>query len=77
MMNRKRLLLVSGAVVVALGITGCGEKPEVRVYEPGQYQGKADTQPWNNGQFKGNKSAWEDAIKTRTQGQNEYVRIGH
>ena len=40
----------------------------------GQYQGKPDTLPWDNPQFKGDKVAWESAIKKRTEGQNEYSR---
>jgi hypothetical protein len=53
----------------------------------GKYQGKADTQPWDsappamapvNGSWtKGDRVSWENQIKTRTNGQNEYSRIGH
>ncbi len=46
----------------------------VTVYKQGQYQGKPDTQPWDNDQFKGDKVAWENAIKRRNDGQNEYSR---
>ena len=63
-------------VVVALaGLAGCGESPSVTVYKQGQYQGKPDTQPWANEPFKGDKAAWENAIKSRTNGQNEYARL--
>jgi hypothetical protein len=46
----------------------------VMVYKQGQYQGKPDTQPWDNDQFKGDKVAWEAAIKKRNEAQNEYSR---
>ena len=44
------------------------------VYKQGQYQGKPDSKPWDNDQFKGNQVEWEKTIKTRNQGQNEYSR---
>ena len=75
------------AIVAALGLValaGCGEKPQGVAYKQGKYQGKPDTLPWDNAPLaygdakwnKGDKTGWEDQIKTRTQSQNEYVRIG-
>ena len=55
-------------------LTGCGERPSVTVYKQGQYQGKPDTRPWEGEAFKGDKLAWEKAIKARNNGQNEYAR---
>jgi hypothetical protein len=69
-----RLLLVVIAAALALGAAGCGESPTVTVYKQGKYQGKPDTQPWDNDLFKGDKLAWETAIKKRNEGQNEYSR---
>ena len=69
-----RLLVSAVAAVLALGIAGCGEKPSVTVYKQGKYQGKPDAQPWDNDMFKGDKVAWETAIKKRNEGQNEYSR---
>jgi hypothetical protein len=66
-------LLIAAAVVLAAAV-GCGEKTSVTVYKQGQYQGKPDMQPWDNDQFKGDKLAWETAIKKRNEGQNEYSR---
>ncbi|MBI4193642.1 MAG: hypothetical protein HY526_01045 [Betaproteobacteria bacterium] len=71
----RKLLLVAAAAVVPLVAAGCGEKPTVTVYKQGQYQGKPDMQPWDNEQFKGDKVAWEKAVKARTLGQNEYERV--
>lgn len=61
--------------VVALALAGCGEKEQVIVYKQGKYQGKPDTKPWDNDQFKGNQTQWETAVKTRNQSQNEYTRV--
>ena len=71
----KRLIVISAAAVLLLIAAGCGEKATVTVYKQGQYQGKPDKQPWDNEQFKGDKTAWEKAVKARNLGQNEYVRV--
>ena len=44
------------------------------VYKQGKYQGKPDSLPWANDMFKGDKLAWEKAIRARNGGQNEYAR---
>lgn len=62
------------AGLVALGLAGCSEPPQVTVYEQGSYQGKADTRPWEEAAFKGDKAAWEAALRNRARGQNEYNR---
>ncbi len=66
------IAIVAGLAAVA---AGCGEKTAVTVYKQGQYQGKPDKQPWDNDQFKGDRTAWETAIKARNDGQNEYARL--
>ena len=58
--------------ILALVVAGCGDKP--MVYKQGQYQGKLDSKPWDNAEFKGNQVEWEKAIKARNQGQDEYTR---
>jgi len=66
-----------------LGLTACGEAEQVVVYKQGKYQGKPDTNPWNNAPLaygdttwkKGDKASWENEVNTRTQSQNEYRRI--
>ena len=70
----KKALAIAAAVALAGVAAGCGEKASVTVYKQGQYQGKPDMQPWDNNQFKGDKLAWERAIKARNLGQNEYTR---
>jgi hypothetical protein len=70
-----RTALAIVATVALVGVAaGCGEKTAVTVYKQGQYQGKPDKQPWDNDQFKGDRAAWEKAVKSRNLSQNEYVR---
>ena len=59
----------------ALALAGCGERPQVINYKQGTYQGKPDTPAYKNAPFNGNKQQWDNAIDTRAQAQNEYVRI--
>jgi hypothetical protein len=75
-MIMKRLLMISAIALAAAGLAGCGEKPTVTVYKQGKYQGKPDNVPWQGPQFNNNQTEWEKAIKARTVGQNEYVRVG-
>ena len=70
----RKLLAIAAAVALAGVAAGCGEKSSVTVYKQGQYQGKPDKQPWDNDQFKGDKLAWEKAIKARNDIQNETSR---
>ncbi|HXZ95708.1 MAG TPA: hypothetical protein VEG37_01475 [Burkholderiales bacterium] len=70
-MKKTMLILSLGALIVA--VSGCGERPAV-IYKQGKYQGKPDTQPWDNEQFKNNRAAWENALKARAQLENEYNR---
>ena len=69
-MMKKIVIAVSAAL---LGLAAC-EKSQVISYKQGKYQGKTDSQPWENDQFKGDKVAWEKAVKARNLGQNEYRR---
>jgi len=73
----RKPVLIAIAAILPLLAAGCGEKPTATVYKQGEYQGKPDTQPWNNEKFKGDKAAWEKALKARNENQNEYVRIGN
>ncbi len=61
--------------VALSGLSACSEVPQVTVYEQGQYRGKTDARPWEGGEFKGDRAAWEKALKERSRGQNEYNRI--
>ncbi|HSD60050.1 MAG TPA: hypothetical protein VLC55_04285 [Burkholderiales bacterium] len=72
-MRRIPLILLLAAAGLA---AGCGEDRPTTAYKQGTYQGKVDTQPWGSAEFKGDKAAWENAIKQRNQAQNEYLRMG-
>lgn len=71
-----RAFVIAAAVsIVALGLTGCGEKePAATVQKTGRYQGKPDTRPWDSPEWGGDQAKWERAIQTRTMNQNEYTR---
>jgi len=76
-MSASRTVIVAAfAAVAALGLAACGENQQVTVYKQGKYQGKPDAKPWDSPQYGGDQAKWEREIQTRTQSQNEYVRIG-
>jgi len=70
----RQVLALAIAAVLSFAAAGCGEQQAVTVYKQGQYQGKPDKHPWDNDQFKGDKLAWERAIKARNDIQNETSR---
>jgi len=72
----KRILIAGLAGSLVL-LAACGEQSQVTVYKQGQYQGKPDKRPWDNAQFKGDKVAWENAIRARSGNQNEYARASN
>lgn len=83
---RPLVWLTSALLAFAVfGLSACGEPEQVVVYKQGKYQGKADQVPWSNAPLawgdakwtKGDEKSWEQEVKTRTLGQNEYVRIVH
>jgi len=80
-----RLAVAVVAALCLVALAGCGERPQTAgVNKQGKYQGKPDTLPWDDAPLaygsakwtQGDKASWEDAIKTRTLNQNEYVHIG-
>lgn len=73
-MNRAALIAIGACTALMLG--GCGERPQVITYKQGSYQGKPDQKPYAGAPFDGNQQAWDNALRTRNQAQNEYKRIG-
>lgn len=75
---------VLGALALALLLAGCAEKPQDPVQKQAGKTVTRDTRPWDAaatpftapGLAKGNKDAYEEALKQRALSQNEYVRIG-
>jgi hypothetical protein len=79
-----RWVMLAAAALAMVALAGCGERQQVVVYKQGKYQGKPDTLPWDNAPLsygpqwtKGSEKSWQDELKVRAQGQNEYVRIDH
>jgi hypothetical protein len=70
-----RLAGIAAVGVAALLLAGCGERPQVVNYKQGKYAGKPDTPAYQNAPYNGDKAAWERALATRAQAQNEYQRI--
>ncbi len=70
-----RLGAIAMAVCLLVGLVACSERPQVARYKQGTYQGKPDTPPYQNAQFNGDQAAWDRALATRAQSQNEYKRI--
>ena len=73
-MNRSSIAVAFLAAASVFGLAACGEQPQVIKYTQGSYQGKPDQPPYAGAPWNGNKQAWNDAIKTRNQNQNEYAR---
>jgi hypothetical protein len=83
---RARLVLVV-ALAASFGLAGCMEFSQVSEgQKQGRYQGKPDTNPWDgdpaatgarSGAWtKGDRLSWENHMRARNSGQNEYQRIG-
>lgn len=71
-----RKLIACLAAAAAVGLVGCGERPQVVQYKQGKYQGKPDAKPWDSPEWGGKQADWERAINARTLNQNEYGRVG-
>ena len=86
MISLRKLAIALAALAVVTATAGCGEKEQVVVYKQGKYQGKPDSKPWESGPAAslyttsqwtpGDKGSWETALRSRSQNQNEHVRIG-
>jgi len=69
-----RLTGIAIVSALLLVVAACSERPQVAQYKQGTYQGKPDTPPYQGPPFNGDKAAWEKAMATRAQAQNEYKR---
>ncbi len=71
-----RLAMISAAMVGLTALAGCGEKPQ------GMGGVKSDTAPYQGtgmaytvpGWKAGDKTSWEQQLKTRAQAQNGHAR---
>lgn len=68
--------------IAALGLlVACGDKPQTA----NAAAKKADTQAWQgtdngyvaNGWKAGDKASWEEQMRARARGQNEYTRVAN
>ena len=72
-----RILAVGVMAAAVLGLTGCGEKPQTVVAK------KSDTQAWQatgsafvaGGWKEGDHASWEEQLRNRAQGQNDYAKV--
>jgi len=71
-MRKNAWLLLLAACFPLLLLHACDRKP--KLYKPAEYSGKTDSKPWDNEAFKGDQTAWFNAIKARNLGQDEYSR---
>ena len=69
-----RVVAFTALAALLLGLAACTERPQVVKYKQGTYQGKPDTPPYQNPPYNGDRAAWERAVATRAQNQNEYKR---
>ena len=78
----KRFTLISLALVAAAGLSACGDAPQEitgqGVKQDGApYTGVGQSQYVQTGWTTGDKTSWEQQLKSRAQyGQNDYQRIG-
>lgn len=74
MMKRATMLVLFGA---AIALAACGEKTAgaVKKSDVPAFQGSTGASAYMaNGWKAGDQTAWDQQLRTRTQGQNEYSR---
>ena len=78
----KRFTLISLALVAAAGLSACGDQPQDMTgqgvkQDGAPYTGVGQSQYVQTGWTTGDKTSWEQQLKSRAQyGQNDYQRIG-
>ncbi|HEY0858415.1 MAG TPA: hypothetical protein VGE16_15225 [Albitalea sp.] len=73
----KTPMLACAAAALALALSGCTEEPQTANPR------KSDTRAWQGtgnayvapGWTAGDKTSWEEQMRTRAQAQNEYARV--
>ncbi len=82
-MKARTVASLAGALTLATGLAACSERPQTIGDRTAGTTVTRDTRPWQGepltfqaGFTRGDKASWEDSLKQRQQGQNEYVRIG-
>lgn len=82
-MMRSRVFMSAALVASVVGLAACGEQPQemtgqgIKSDNP-SYQGVGSSQYANSNWKPGDRSSWEQQLKTRAQyGQNDYNRIAN
>jgi predicted small lipoprotein YifL len=79
----KRLTLSVAIAAALLALAACGEKPQEMnaagvKNDSAPYQGVGSSQYTSTAWKPGDKTSWEQELKTRAQyGQNDYTRMGN
>jgi predicted small lipoprotein YifL len=79
----RRLTFTTAVAAALLALAACGEKPQETnaagvKNDSAPYQGVGSSQYANTGWKAGDKTSWEQQLKTRAQyGQNDYTRMGN
>lgn len=75
----RKTLTVFGLIAVAATLSGCGEKPQESTgvrQDTAPYSGVGKSQYQQPGWTVGDKTSWEQQLKTRAQyGMNDYTRV--
>ncbi len=72
-----RRTLLTSALLACVALVACGEKPQTstaRKADAPAYSGTVAATFAAPGWKPGDAASWEQALKKRSQGQNEYVR---
>ncbi len=78
----RRFALATTVAAALLALAACGEKPQEMnaagvKQDNAPYQGVGSSQYANTNWKAGDKTSWEQQLKTRAQyGQNDYTRMG-
>ncbi len=73
------MIRTTAAIAAALALAACGESPQVANrtrQDTALHQGTGKPAPFMATGWKaGDRGSWEAQLKTRTQGQNDYVKV--
>ncbi len=78
-----RFFLSSAVALSALALVACGDQPQELTgegiqHDSAPYQGVGSSQYAQEGWKPGDRSSWEQQLKTRAQyGQNDYTRMSN
>jgi len=83
MMKLHRTTALAAAVLASIGLVACGDQPQEMQgqgikHDSAPYTGVGKSQYAQDGWKPGDRSSWEQQLKTRAQyGQNDYARMSN